>query len=364
MDVGLGDQHVLMPTNTLITGDQHALMLPHAQAQTALEVIADQHELMLATCKQEIGQVHNVEITETARELISSAWRESSKNTYAIYVRKYKKFAEANKFDYLQPTEIQVANFLSSCFEKGYGYSAIKVARAAVSSIILMDFSQSKILKRLMRGVFQKRPQLQRTMTWDVKIVLDYLRKISPAKKLSIGQLTMKTAMLLLLTMSQRQQALHLLDARNLQIKYDRVGITFGDPLKMTGPNFHQRPITVLSYPVDKRLCPVWYLKKYLKRTNRYRNHNNVFLITMKPFTPATKSTISTWIRKGLTSAGVDLNIFTPHSTRAAAVSKLKKANVSITTIVNTAGWRNTKTFAKFYDKKIVHNEVSVQNLL
>ena len=58
----------------------------------------------------------------------------------------------------------------------------------------------------------------------------------------------------------------------------------------------------------------------------------------MKPFTPATKNTISTWIRKGLISAGVDLNIFTPHSTRAAAVSKLKKANISITTIVNTAG--------------------------
>ena len=124
---------MLMPTNTLITGDQHALMPTQAQAQTALEVTRDQHELMLATCKQEIGKVHDVEINETARELISSAGQESSKNTYAIYLRNYKKIADANNFDYLQPTETQVANFLSSCFDKGYGYSAIKVARAAVS---------------------------------------------------------------------------------------------------------------------------------------------------------------------------------------------------------------------------------------
>ena len=71
MDVGFGDQHVLMPTNTLITGDQHALMLPHAQAQTALEVTGDQHELMLATCKQEIGQVHNVENIKLLKQLES-----------------------------------------------------------------------------------------------------------------------------------------------------------------------------------------------------------------------------------------------------------------------------------------------------
>ena len=341
-----GDQDELMTDST--RGDQDGMM-PHYTLQTY---------------KGEIGQVHNDDVDKTTRDLISSAWRDSSKNSYAIYIKKYILFAKNREFDYLQPTEIQVANFLSSCFDRGLGYSAIKVARAAVSSIILFDYSQSKILKRLMKGVFQKRPQLVRTMTWDVGVVLKYLRTKFPAKKLSIRELTIKTALLLILAMSQRQQALHLLDARNIQIKYDRRIINFGDPLKITGPNFHQGEIQVLSYPVDKRICPVWYVKKYLERTNPYRNHNNVFLITMKPFTPATKSTISGWIRKGLSLAGIDMTIFTPHSTRAATASKMKKANISISTIVNTAGWRTANTFAKFYKKKIVRNEVAVQKLL
>ena len=122
--------------------------------------------------------------------------------------------------------------------------------------------------------------------------------------------LTIKTALLLLLTMGQRQQGLHLIDVRNLEIKYDRIIIRFGDPLKTTNPNFHQGEIPILAYPKDKRICPVWYLKKYLEITNTYRNHNRLFLINIKPFTPASKSTISKWITKALEFAGIDMNIF------------------------------------------------------
>ena len=205
--------------------------------------------------KAQIGQVRDTALTETARKLISSAWRDSSKNTYAVYLKKYKIFATENKFDYLQPTEIQVANFLSSCFDKGFTYSAIKNARAAISSIIVIDYSDSKILRRIMKGIFQQRPQLKRNYTWDVKQVLDFWKQKYPAKKLPIMELTMKTALLLLLTMSQRQQALFMLDVRNIEIKYDRIIIRFGDPLKMTNPVFHQGEITILAYPKENLSC-------------------------------------------------------------------------------------------------------------
>ena len=316
------------------------------------------------TTAQEIGQVQGTTLSETARELICSSWRDSSKSTYIVYIKKYKKFSLENKFDYLQPSEYDVANFLSSCFDKGYGYSAIKVARAAVSSIITFDYSESKVLKRLMRGVYQKRPQLQKTMTWDTVQVLEFWKNVSPAKKITMMELTIKTALLLVLAMCQRQQALHLMDVRNIDIKYDRLKVRFGDPLKMTCPNFHQKEITILSYPPDKRLCPVNYYKRYLKRTNKYRNHNNVFLITQRPYTVASKTTISGWVRKALSMAGIDMKMFTPHSTRAASSSKMSKTSVSLSTIVNTAGWKRSNTFAKFYKKKITSTEVSVENLL
>lgn len=237
------------------------------------------------------------------------------------------------------------------------------MARAAVSSIIAKDYSKSDILKRIMKGIFQLRPQLQKNVTWDVSLVINHWKAKFPAHKMSLMMLTMKTALLLVLTMGQRQQGLHLIDVRNLEIKYDKIIIRYGDPLKTTNPNFHQGEIPILAYK-DKRICPVWYLKEYLRRTNSYRNHNSLFLITMKPFTPASKSTISNWVRKALVKAGVDMNIFTPHSTRAAATTKMNKTNVSITTILNTAGWKNDKTFAKYYNKKIVDKDVSIKNLL
>ena len=87
-------------------------------------------------------------------------------------------------------------------------------------------------------------------------------------------------------------------------------------------------------------------------------------MITIKPFSVASKTTVSGWVRKALALGGVDLDKFSPHSTRSAASSKMKKANVSLTTIINTAGWKNHKTFAKYYHKKIVSQAVSVENLL
>ena len=52
--------------------------------------------------------------------------------------------------------------------------------------------------------------------------------------------------------------------------------------------------------------------------------------------------------------AGVDVNIFSPHSTRAASTSKANRSGtVRLGTILKTAGWTNARTFAKFYDKPI-----------
>lgn len=53
---------------------------------------------------------------------------------------------------------------------------------------------------------------------------------------------------------------------------------------------------------------------------------------------------------------GIDVNTFKPHSTRAAATytSAAKQAGVPIQDIMRNAGWNNSQTFLKFYDKIIV----------
>ena len=47
--------------------------------------------------------------------------------------------------------------------------------------------------------------------------------------------------------------------------------------------------------------------------------------------------------------AGIDMSLFSPHSTRAAATSAGARMNVSIARIVRTAGWTGDSTFRKIY---------------
>ena len=51
--------------------------------------------------------------------------------------------------------------------------------------------------------------------------------------------------------------------------------------------------------------------------------------------------------------AGIDINVYKPHSVRSAAASKAKAANASLVEIMQTAGWSSAATFAKFYDWEI-----------
>ena len=46
-------------------------------------------------------------------------------------------------------------------------------------------------------------------------------------------------------------------------------------------------------------------------------------------------------------AAGIDTTVFKPHSTRGAATSAAKAANVPLREIMNTAGWPSDSTFAK-----------------
>ena len=55
--------------------------------------------------------------------------------------------------------------------------------------------------------------------------------------------------------------------------------------------------------------------------------------------------------------AGIDLNLFTPHSTRSASTSATVN-KVPIDTIIKTAGWSNDCTLRKFY-KRPVSNDAT-----
>ncbi|PZC73632.1 hypothetical protein B5X24_HaOG209006 [Helicoverpa armigera] len=66
--------------------------------------------------------------------------------------------------------------------------------------------------------------------------------------------------------------------------------------------------------------------------------------------------TLSRWIKDTLSLSGVDVSIFSAHSTRHAATSRARRAGVSVDQIRRTAGWSaNSATFANFYDRNVIH---------
>ena len=80
------------------------------------------------------------------------------------------------------------------------------------------------IISRFIKGIFQLRmPTPKYLVTWDVSVVLGYLKTLSPKNSLSLKQSTLKLAMLMALISFNRCHSLHKLDLRFDYFKRDGV---------------------------------------------------------------------------------------------------------------------------------------------
>ena len=101
--------------------------------------------------------------------------------------------------------------------------------------------------------------------------------------------------------------------------------------------------------------CVVRHLDEYIHRTTSLRTDNSQLLISfIKPHNPVSKDTVARWIKEVLRDAGIDTNIYSSHSSRAAATSYGFAKGARLTEILEAAGWSNAQTFASYYQKPIV----------
>ena len=68
-------------------------------------------------------------------------------------------------------------------------------------------------------------------------------------------------------------------------------------------------------------------------------------------------TTIIRWVVNVLKEAGVDVSVFSAHSTRSAAWSKASDKVLKLAEISKAAGWSKAKTFAMFYKKTILQED-------
>lgn len=104
----------------------------------------------------------------------------------------------------------------------------------------------------------------------------------------------------------------------------------------------------------------VTFLQEYVKRTVKFRGNKAQLLLNYnKPHKPVSTETIGRWLKEVLNKAGIDINKFSAHSTRSASVSAAKTMNISVKTILDTAGWASSEAFAKFYDRPAISDDSS-----
>ncbi|KAJ8043466.1 hypothetical protein HOLleu_10559 [Holothuria leucospilota] len=305
-------------------------------------------------------------LTLSTIRLISASWRPSTKKQYAVHINKWKKFCHLKGVNDRVSDVNHVLEFLSDPFNKeNLSYSSINSARSALASyLILKDkftIGDHPLISRLLKGIFNLRPPMPRYQeTWDVKVVFRYLRTLSPASRLTLKQITLKLSMILALTSAQRVQSLSFLHLDRMNLNKDQVSFHFHELLKQHKPGNRNSTLKLRSYPPDRRLCVVTYLRQYIQRTSNIRGTERYLLISYKkPYKRVTTSTIARWIKEVMKAAGINTNLYKAHSTRAAATSAASSNDLPITHILKQAGWSNEKTFRTFYEKPVENRDFS-----
>ena len=233
-------------------------------------------------------------------------------------------------------------------------------ARSALSAVIILPngkkFGDHPHVKQFIKGFFNTDPPKPRyTATWDPNVITKMLKSWYPATKLNMLRLAKKIVMLILLITGQRGQILTALNVEQMCIRPDYfIFKVRNSDIKQGRQNYKPEPIRLKAYP-DKRLCIVHYLKIYLERTLHVRQaEKQLLLTTTRPFRAASRDTVSRWVRAVMEEAGIDVSVFKPGSTRAAATSKAHQSGVTLDKILRAGAWASESTFSTWYKREVI----------
>ena len=170
------------------------------------------HDRELASNGEEV-EVHSLQIIrETAKQRNSEShcrhhhvclvkW---NKEVLRHLCRKFDAVLCSKTRELFSLSAIELLVFLTDMFKGGKSYSCLNLACSAVAAFFLFAgnlFGSNPLVSKFMKGVFHKRPSLpQYGITWDAYLVLKFLRKWSPVRYPSEGQLSMKAVLRLVVT--------------------------------------------------------------------------------------------------------------------------------------------------------------------
>ncbi|KAJ8915276.1 hypothetical protein NQ315_014784 [Exocentrus adspersus] len=228
--------------------------------------------------------------------------------------------------------------FLTEQFQKGASFGTLNCFKSALVLISKHNLSER---------AFRLRPTAPKYKeTWNTDTVLNYLEKLPSLETLTLKALSKKLVTLLALIKAHRVQTLSLIKIENISISDADISIKVPDLIKTSGVGKYQ-PLLKIPFFIDRpALCATSVLKHYLEVTKNIRNTNKLFISLKRPHKAVSTSTISRWIKLTLQESGVDINIFSTHSTRHAVTSKSLF-------VIPQGGQKNSQVFANFYNRPI-----------
>jgi Phage integrase family len=300
-------------------------------------------------------------LPEKVVELIVDSNRPATRTAYQSAWVRWRNWCSVRGKDPMSPDVVNLLCYLTSLQEEGLAYSTINIHRSMLSMTLPgeTNLGSNVLVKRLMKGVFNRNPpQPKYACTWDVDIVLSYMLLLGSDENMGLKTLSCKLATLLAISVFLRTAELASIDRNSVRFSLDCVSFALLKPRKA------QRNGNLKTFSIERNPsgpCVVDCLGFYIYSTDIFRtasNANHLFISWVKPHNPVGASSIGRWIKIFLNEAGIDISVFSAHSTRSAAAASVKAKGIPVERILKLAGWSRSSTFRRFYDKPIADDSL------
>ena len=243
--------------------------------------------------------------------------------------------------------------FLAQLFEQNHKHGVIAVAKSALSAVLYkrngLSFGQDPNVSQMMKGIFKLRPTLPKyVVTYDPDIILNYINTLPDNSSLSLELLTKKLVMLLCLLSGQRSQSIHAIQTNYMKFSNNKYICYIPKLLKTTKPGKHLAPLEFEKFPNNSKLCVV----SCIDETRPVQ----LILSYAPPHDIVGSATIARYAKLFLHMSGIDVTVFTAHSTRSSSASKVESVGLGLKAIQKAAGWLNGSNFRKHYKLPIQRN--------
>jgi site-specific recombinase XerD len=220
------------------------------------------------------------------------------------------------------------------------------------------DLVQSKLFDFFSAGAQRLAPiPAQSHWVWDAGIPLRMIRDRPPPS--SFLPAAKEALFLLLMATGLRVDDVFKL-SEDFSVENGTMIIPFLKKRKCKVKGVWTATVRISAYTGSERLCPLNAILLYSTFAVFKREKDEKALFVSSTGSRAAKPTLAGWVKSLLSDAGIDA---TAHSCRAASTSNAFLRNVSVDTIMSSAGWSSDLVFFRHY-QRVPRKVVPAANLL